>query len=159
MSADEVVALATIQRHRDMVRLALRQVAEELERRGLGHDLSKLEADEIAGFVRVNRIARKHRYGSEEYRAAMKSEAETIHLHYSRNSHHPEHWLKSEVPESMGLFDLVEMVCDWRGAYLGYGSQGTWRENIARQHERYAGWFSKEQWWVIKQVADLFTLE
>jgi hypothetical protein len=58
----------------------------------------------------------------------------------------------------MGFLDIIEMVCDWRGAYLGYGSQGTWAENIERQRERYAQWFSAGQWWLIEQVAQVAAL-
>jgi hypothetical protein len=57
------------------------------------------------------------------------------------------------LADRMTWLDLIEMVCDWRGAYLAYGSQGTWVENIQRQQARYNGWFTAEQWWLIDQVA------
>jgi hypothetical protein len=55
--------------------------------------------------------------------------------------------------EAMGFLDLIEMVIDWRSAYLTYGSQGTWDENMARQIERYREQFSSAQWWMINQVS------
>jgi hypothetical protein len=161
--SDETACLASIQQHRDLVRAQLESVAHQLTERGRLHDLSKLREDELAGFARINRIARENPYGSQEYRDSLAQERPTIQLHYSRNSHHPEyHGDPKEsrccigleaAAEHMSLLDLIEMVCDWRGAYLGYGSQGTWGENIERQQERFAHWFALEQWWVILQVA------
>lgn len=161
---DAVLTLRTMIAHITHVRAGLERAADDLRRRSLLHDLSKLSADEFEGFTRINRAAREHSYGSEEYRAGLRVEKPTIDLHYSRNSHHPEHheaqlptWAEPHLcrAEAMGWLDLVEMVCDWRAAYLAYGSQGTWEENINRQRERYAQgeWFSVGQWWLIEQVA------
>jgi hypothetical protein len=168
--ADAIATLRTIMAHITYVRSGLERVAADLRHRALVHDLSKLSADEFDGFTRINRAAREHPYGSEEYRAGLRTEKPTIDLHYSRNSHHPEHGrAKGEAAErerglpddatywsahsDMTFLDVIEMVCDWRGAYLGYGSQGTWEENIARQHERYGALFAQGQWWLIDQVA------
>ena len=90
---DETKALVTIMRHRDLLRANVQRMTQELERRALLHDLSKLQLDEAEGFVRINRIAREHAYGSPEYTASVDAEkgpAGCIGLHYSRNSHHPE---------------------------------------------------------------------
>ena len=168
---DAVQLLRTVAQHRDYVRVAIQRVTQELERRALAHDLSKLNEDEFAGFSRINRAAREHPYGSEQYRAGLRQEKPTIDLHYSRNSHHPEfHRDQGGKPDptdpsvnigglcvagSMGFLDIIEMVCDWRGAYLGYGSQGSWQENMERQRKRYEGWFTVGQWWLINQVAGI----
>lgn len=157
---DRIQVLRTIIAHRDYVRLGLQSLAADLERRALGHDLSKLMSDEFEAFARINRAAREHPYGSPEYRDGLKAEAETVGLHYKRNSHHPEHhevpqWAEPHMfkAEHMGFLDLIEMVCDWRSAWRTYGSQGTWEENMDRQRERYKEWFSPGQWWLIEQVA------
>ena len=34
--------------------------------------------------------------------------------HYARNSHHPEHY--ENGVNGMDLFDVLEMVCDWKAA-------------------------------------------
>jgi len=163
---DGVQLLRSYLLHCRYVRRGINRVALALNERADCHDDSKLLADEFAGFSRINKAAREHPYGSPEYRAGLKQEKPTIDLHYSRNSHHPEFHgdpvegacaigLKTPY-ESMTWLDLIEMVCDWRGAYLAYGSQGTWEENIQRQKERYGPfeqWFTKEQWWLIEQVA------
>lgn len=158
---DRVQVLRVITAHREYLRLGLQAIAQNLERRGTAHDLSKLMADEFEAFARINRAAREHPYGSPEYRAGLKAEAETVALHYKRNTHHPEHhevesWAQDQgffKAEMMGFLDIIEMVCDWRSAYRTYGSQGTWEENMEKQRERYKEWFSPGQWWLINQVA------
>ena len=66
--------LRSYSRHRDFVRLALLRVQQELERRGVEHDASKMADDEFAGFARINAIARVHKFGSPEYAESMKQE-------------------------------------------------------------------------------------
>lgn len=153
---DGIQLLRTIAAHRDYVRRGMLLLTQEIEMRALVHDISKLSADEFAGFSRINRAAREHPYGSDEYRAGLKAEKPTIALHYSRNTHHPEHWTPDAFQGDaslMGFLDLIEMVIDWRSAYLTYGSQGTWEENMGRQFDRYGLQFSSAQWWLINQVS------
>lgn len=165
---DGIQLLRTMAVHLTELRRGIQRITQELDRRALAHDLSKFGGDEFSGFARINKAAREHPYGSEEYRAGLRQEKPTIDLHYRRNSHHPEHHevggVNPAIPRygevqpraaAMGFLDLIEMVCDWRAAYLGYGSQGTWEENIVRQRERYADgkYFTREQWWLVEQVA------
>jgi hypothetical protein len=171
-AVDGVQLLRSYLLHCRYVRRGLRRIERALSERAEAHDDSKLMADEFAGFTRINKAARLNPYGSPEYRAGLKQEKPTIDLHYSRNRHHPEHAkLAGEAAETkrglpddatywaartaaeMDFLDLIEMVCDWRGAYLGYGSQGTWEENMVRQRERYKDRFSAGQWWLIDEVA------
>lgn len=149
---DGVQLLRSYLLHCRCVRRGLARVVRAIEERAESHDDSKLYADEFAGFSRINKAAREHPYGSEEYRAGLRQEKPVIDLHYSRNSHHPEH-RGHELPVDMTWLDIMEMVCDWRGAYLAYGSQGTWSDNLARQRQRYANHFTHEQWWMIDQIA------
>lgn len=158
---DALQLLRTIEIHCRYVRTGLRTVANELTERGERHDDSKLFHDEFGGFSRINRIAREHPYGSAEYREALRSEKFTTDWHYTRNRHHPEYHEKHHSAGSpvkagtMTFIDIIEMVCDWRGAWLGYGAQKTWSENIAYQKTRYpvGEWFTAHQWWLIDQVA------
>lgn len=169
---DGVQLLRTYLLHCRYVRRGLARITTALTERAEAHDDSKLFADEFAGFSRINKAAREHPYGSDEYRAGLKQEKPTIELHYSRNRHHPErrklmgeaaetarglpddatYWAARDHAE-MTFLDLIEMVCDWRGAYLGYGSQGTWAENMQRQRDRYDKEFTPAQWWLIDEVA------
>lgn len=161
---DAIQLIRARTQHVNFVQEGLLVIAQALQRRGLVHDRSKFSADEFAGFCRINAVAREHPYGSAEYRAGLKQEKPTIELHYARNSHHPEHhdeaeagskgtWEDRTRVEAMGFLDIIEMVCDWRSAYLAYGSQGTWEENMDRQRERYKDWFSSGQWLLLEQVA------
>ena len=170
---DGVQLLRSYLLHCRHVRSGLRAVMHALDNRAEDHDTTKLSADEFAGFSRINKAAREHPYGSEEYRAGLRQEKPTIERHYTRNRHHPEfHGTDAKVPttdearvtistgrclaDDMSFLDIIEMVCDWRGAYLGYGSQGTWTENMERQRQRYNGWFTAGQWWLIDQVSAFF---
>lgn len=162
MTEEKIQVLNTMVHHRLMVQDALLRVIQNLERRSLVHDASKFQEDEFAGFARINRVARVHPYGSDEYRASLKAEKPVIELHYSRNSHHPE---AHQEPGEMGLLDLIEMACDWHAAWKVYDGQrpadqrSTWMENIEKQRKRFLepGTLSKEQWFVVEEMA--FVLE
>lgn len=148
---DAIKALATIERHRDCLRLNVQRLVHELERRSLEHDLSKLSLDELEGFIRINAAAREHPYGSDEYRSSMDSEkgpGGCIWHHFARNSHHPEY---HATDRDMGFLDLIEMVLDWKAAADTYGKQ-TLRASLPHHGERFD--FSAEQWWLIEQVVD-----
>ena len=147
-SLDRVNVLKTICAHRQYLQIGLEAVSRKLTERGLHHDMSKFSDDEFAGFARINRIAREHPYGSEEYKQSMKDEGEVIGLHYSRNSHHPEY---HEDLSAMGFFDIVEMVCDWWSARHTYGKSQPWDKTLEIQKEGFA--FTPEQWWLIEEVA------
>lgn len=163
----EAAFLASHLRHVTLVTEGLLRIRQDLERRAHVHDVSKYSPEEMPGFVRINATAREHPYGSPEYRAALKAELPTVERHTRNNSHHPEAHDADGLPgtpgaaaeqfgraESMGFLDLIEMVCDWRGAWLAYGSKGTWAENIAKQKERLRpDWLTEAQWWLVEQVA------
>lgn len=151
MSGDELKALATIIRHRDMIRLNIQRLVHELERRALAHDLSKLATDEVVGFAAINRAAREHAYGTPEYDASMAQAKEPggcIALHFSRNSHHPEYHANDT---DMGFLDLIEMVLDWKAAADTYGTN-TLRQGLEHNRKRFA--FTDAQWWLIEQVVE-----
>lgn len=88
ITSDAFGLLRSYSRHRDFVRLALLHVMQNLERRGVEHDASKMLDDEFSGFARINATARVNKFGTPEYTDAMTLERPTIDLHFSRNSHH-----------------------------------------------------------------------
>lgn len=49
--------------------------------------------------------------GTPEYAEALEQMGEGLKMHYSANSHHPEHY--ENGIDGMTLYDLIEMVCDW----------------------------------------------
>ncbi len=172
-SADDAFGLLrSYSRHRDYVRLALLHVVQDIERRSLVHDASKMLDDEFAGFARINAIARVNKFGSEEYKVSMKQERATIDLHFSRNSHHPERprLLGDQAEDQRGLpddatyweardgarmtfLDVIEMVCDWWGARKGYGDSRPWRESVELNFTSKGTLLSTEQMWLAREVA------
>ena len=132
--------------------MALDEIAHELERRGMAHDLSKMLDDEFAGFSRINAAARINKFGSPEYSEAMKRESGTIDLHFSRNSHHAEYAAVHGGPE-LTFLDIIEMVCDWRGAQQGYNDPRPWLETVELNFKAKGKYLSPEQLWLARQVA------
>lgn len=147
-SVDGINVLKTMVAHRQYLQIAIEAVARELTERGARHDLSKLYDDEFSGFASINRVAREHPYGSQEYKDSLKSKQDVIDLHYSRNSHHPEFHAKAS---DMGAMDIIEMVCDWWSARHTYGKSQPWEDTIKIQFERFD--FSQEQAWLISELA------
>lgn len=148
---EETKTLVTILRHVRVVQFLLIELSQELERRAAGHDISKLALDEFGGFVEVNRIARTHPYGSQEYKDSLKDN-KTIELHFSRNRHHPEY--HADGVDGMNLLDWVEMVVDWRAASLTYGNTD-WNEVLEKQFERFK--MTPEQVYLVRMIAVLLT--
>jgi hypothetical protein len=170
--SDAFGLLRSYSRHRDFVRLALLCVIQDIERRSVVHDASKMLDDEFSGFARINAIARVHKFGSEEYSASMKQEKATIDLHFSRNTHHPERpTLMGEAAERdrgladdhtywtardgarMTFLDIIEMVCDWWGARKGYSDSRSWRDSVELNFKSKGKYLSSEQLWLAREVA------
>jgi hypothetical protein len=148
--SEETKTLLTALRHQTLVKKYLLRLAHRLEERALLHDLSKFQLDEFEGFVEINQIARKHKYGSPEYQASITSDAVALHL--SRNSHHPEH--HHGGIKDMRLLDLMEMVVDWLAASETYGKT-TFGESLQIQKDRFK--ITDEQYRLIQLIAEEIT--
>ncbi|MGH7472979.1 MAG: DUF5662 family protein [Candidatus Methylomirabilales bacterium] len=153
--------IAQVLSHRAEVQDALATVIYRLEQRSRRHDLSKFRGDELAGFARISRLAKEHPYGSPEYRAALREEKPTIHLHYSRNPHHPEFYRKTRGETGgMTLLDLIEMAADWWSAWRVYELERkpedrmSWEASVERNIERFSD-LSDHHLWVVRQVVGL----
>ena len=93
----------------------MRECAWIILNRGNEHDRSKLQEPEKSGFDRLMALKLSGMpYGSEEYRACLRAEKPAIDHHYAHNSHHAEHY--PEGIDGMCLFDLIEMLMDWKAA-------------------------------------------
>lgn len=103
-------------RHIETVRNYLDVVAMEFLERGEGHDQSKLQSPEVEIFEIYTPKLRGTTYGSDEYKQYMKEMEVAIKHHNKNNSHHPEHYENKII--GMSLFDLVEMLCDWKAATM-----------------------------------------
>lgn len=86
---------------------------EMLERANI-HDSSKLREPEKSYFDKYTPYLKDSKYGSEEYNDFLKKLKPALDHHYSRNSHHPEHY-KNGI-DGMNLFDIIEMFVDWIAA-------------------------------------------
>ena len=154
---DAVRALLVLERHKTMVNEGLVSLSEALLRRGRVHDVSKYQSDEFFGVVKLKEMVSGVEYDSSEYwEAIRKAEEETgcVSKHFERNRHHPEHF---DCPqEEMGFLDIIEMVCDWYGAYLSYHSGGdgdrTFEEGLLQNLGRFGSVLSGEQIWLARQV-------
>lgn len=143
---EEISTFLEIIRHITRVRSYLEVIAYELLRRATRHDLSKYENDEFGGFVELK--AQKLEFTSEEYRKSLLSGP--IKLHFARNSHHPEY--HQNGIDDMELFDIIEMVVDWKAANESYRDV-PFDEMIQSQIKRFD--MSSEQKYLMDKIVEI----
>lgn len=96
------------------------KASQELTNRAIKHDASKLgyldelSAEERKGFDNAVYRLKDIEFGTEEYTKALVELEPALKLHYSRNSHHPQHYPNGI--SDMDLFDVIEMFYDWVAA-------------------------------------------
>jgi len=78
------------------------------------HDQSKLQEPEKSAYDRLTTRLKGITYGSPEYKASLAELGDALRHHYAVNRHHPEHYANGI--DGMSLFDLLEMLCDWKAA-------------------------------------------
>ena len=100
--------------HIKRVAQLMTEAASELIRRANVHDNSKLESPEKEFFDEFTPKLAGSTYGSDEYKEFLKQLKVGLDHHYSKNSHHPEHY--GNGVNGFDLFDLVEMFFDWKAA-------------------------------------------
>jgi Family of unknown function (DUF5662) len=100
--------------HINQVRFLLSQCAIILLERGGRHDASKLEEPEKAIFDTVGNRLAVITYAGEEYKHSLADLKTALDHHYCHNAHHPEHYANGV--DGMSLFDLTEMLMDWKAA-------------------------------------------
>lgn len=125
-------------RHIRQVQELLAQASDNLGRRRLRHDSSKLEEPEISGFMAMAEELKLSEtdYGSPEYRENLrKYKDSTIASHYAANDHHPEHTVAGIA--GMSLLSLIEMLCDWKAATTRMKGGGDLRQSILLNRERF----------------------
>lgn len=86
----------------------------DLLKRAAIHDDSKLHSPEKELFDEFTPKLKESTYGSDEYYEFLEGLKEALDHHYKNNSHHPEHY--ENGINGMNLFDLVEMIADWKAA-------------------------------------------
>lgn len=113
MSSAELITLKHIKRVNEL----LGEFAIELIRRGNVHDNSKFEPEELVPLQQMQELVEKEGqapYGSDEYKRRLGILKPMLDHHYANNSHHPE--AHKRGIEDMSLYDIVEMLCDWKAA-------------------------------------------
>lgn len=97
----------------------------DLMRRAVTHDNSKLEEPEKSLFDSVTGKLAGCTYGSDEYKQLLAQLKPALDHHYSKNSHHPEHYPLGI--NGMTLFDVMEMFFDWKAAGERHNDGNIWK--------------------------------
>jgi hypothetical protein len=113
----------------------LGKCAIELQKRGMIHDDSKLVEPEKSTFDVCTLKLKSMAYGSDEYKAALAELKPALDHHYAANSHHPEHY--ENGVDGMSLFDLVEMMMDWKAATERMANGGDIHRSLEINTERF----------------------
>ena len=100
--------------HKNKVEIVCGILSDSLLSRGTIHDNSKLTGTEKEGYDNLTANLSDLKYGTQEYRDALKAAKPTIDHHYKENRHHPEHF--ENGINDMDLVDISEMFCDWVAA-------------------------------------------
>lgn len=111
---EQIDAMRSTLEHVTQVGLFMNDIIGDLNKRAVTHDRSKFSVAEWPFFASATSILKNLEYDSPEYKASLDSIRPGIETHYSRNSHHPEHYAAGI--DGMSLSDIVEMLCDWRAA-------------------------------------------
>ena len=120
--------------HIDKVRSYLHLCSSMLHSRASTHDESKLGKEEKPAFDKSHGM-KSMVYGSPEYQQALKDLGPALKHHYEHNSHHPEHYPNGI--EGMSLFDLLEMLMDWKAASERMKDGGNIWRSLALNSERF----------------------
>lgn len=141
----ETQGLRSVFDHLNRVQNHMATALANLAKRLANHDLSKLgqsEIDLVTGKPKLNSIE----YMSDEYKEALENISTAVSAHYKANSHHPEHF---EHWSEMTLFDLLEMVCDWKAA-SETNPNGGFSNSVAFGKDRHG--FSDEMAQILKNT-------
>lgn len=97
-------------KHIRSVRAKLYVILNEISKRVLQHDKSKLEYPEYNLWCKMDEEPR-YKYGTKEYFDKIERNKHVFNLHYKHNTHHPEHYVNGIL--DMDLVDVLEMLIDW----------------------------------------------
>jgi hypothetical protein len=123
--------------HIAQVRSYLLEIIQELSKRAIDHDKSKLEEPEKSVFEEYTPKLKNTTYGSDEYNQYLKEMKPALDHHYANNRHHPEHFIGKGGINEMDLIDLIEMFCDWKSATLRH-ADGNLKKSIEHNQKRFS---------------------
>lgn len=104
----------TVVEHIHLVQKYLNECVQKLEFRANVHDVTKLGKEEKQLFDLLTPILKIAPLGTPLYERSRDALKVSLLHHYRHNSHHPEHYRAGVL--GMDLFDLMEMLCDWKAA-------------------------------------------
>jgi hypothetical protein len=107
----------------------------KLMNRAWVHDKSKLDEPEKSGFDSTIPKLKNLTYGSPEYQECLKEMQPFLDHHYEHNSHHPEHY--ENGIDDMSLFDILEMLMDWKAATERMKDGGDIHKSIEINQKRF----------------------
>jgi len=113
----------------------MEESSSKLIERSKVHDKSKLEEPEKSMFDGAISKLKEIEYGTKEYDEALKELAPALKHHYENNSHHPEFY--SSGINGMSLFDLTEMMMDWKAATERMKDDGDIRKSLDFNKKRF----------------------
>jgi len=150
--------------HIAIVYAYLMKCSDILTERGQKHDQSKLKEPEKSFFDKYTPLLASLNYGSDEYNQSLAELKPALQHHYAANRHHPEHFTNRECigcfkefpddresccdvcgnpiypnvvgVEAMNLFDVLEMLVDWKAASERHGT-GDIRESLEINIKRF----------------------
>lgn len=100
--------------HIRRVQSLMSEMASVLQVRLIRHDQSKWSEQEWPHFAGNTSKLSRLTYGTPEYQASLEAIKPALDHHYQHNSHHPEH--HEHGVQDMTLFDLLEMLADWKAS-------------------------------------------
>lgn len=93
-----------------------KELSEEIIKRAIVHDSSKLDNDELKSFLELKIKEKSFRNAKS---LLNDYEKERISIHWRKNRHHPEYYNNIE---DMKEIDIIEMVCDWFSRSIQYNT-------------------------------------
>ena len=139
-------------KHIRTVQAFISEVTNELQKRMIYHDMSKMSDLEKNIFGEFTANLKDSTYGSDEYKKFLSEMKVALDHHYKENKHHPEHFDKGI--RGMNLIDLVEMLCDWYAASLRH-DDGDIYKSIEINKNRFG--YSDDLAEILKNTADFLT--
>lgn len=153
LSQKELSTNAITMEHIHNVGVFITMMVNELLKRSIEHDKTKLERPEVEIFAEYTPKLAKTEYNSEEYKQFLEEMKPALDHHYAKNRHHPEHFPKGI--EDMNLVDIFEMLCDWKAATMRHDT-GNILNSISANTERFG--ISKQLAKVLQNTVEYFDM-
>ena len=92
----------------------LKDITNDIDKRGIVHDMSKFQEPEFSVFCETRPEFVNVNYGTPEYKAVCEKAKVAVDHHYENNRHHVA--FHKDGIKDMNLLDVLEMLADWKAA-------------------------------------------